>query len=210
MVPQDYHDFFIGAVTVAAALVGLLFVAISVNPGGAGGDGHLILRFRAGSALTAFLNALFLSLVALLPGSSLAGVALALGISGVLTMLSLLLVVALRRARGLGPWQLARMVLLIVGQCVVYVIQIVSALNLLTDPGAIGSVGTLATLIIVCFAIGAVRAWEYVGAERTGLLGALVEARREAARRGGQLDEALRVDEALRGAGSGGEQRDAG
>jgi hypothetical protein len=29
MIPADYHDFFLGAVTMGAALVGLLFVAIS-------------------------------------------------------------------------------------------------------------------------------------------------------------------------------------
>ncbi|MDT7560928.1 MAG: hypothetical protein QOI68_5398, partial [Pseudonocardiales bacterium] len=36
MVPTDYHDFLLGAVSMGAALVGLLFVAISVNPGGVG------------------------------------------------------------------------------------------------------------------------------------------------------------------------------
>jgi hypothetical protein len=47
MVPDEYHDFFLGTVTVAAALVGLLFVAISVHPGRLGDDGAVGMRVRA-------------------------------------------------------------------------------------------------------------------------------------------------------------------
>ncbi len=61
MVPENYHDFFLGSVTVAAALVGLLFVAISVHPGGLADDARVAMRVRATCALLAFLDALFVS-----------------------------------------------------------------------------------------------------------------------------------------------------
>ncbi|HEV7792409.1 MAG TPA: hypothetical protein VGP05_25630 [Pseudonocardia sp.] len=100
MVPTDYHDFLLGVVSMGAALVGLLFVAISVNPGGIGEAGHLTMRLPAVCAMSALLNALFVSMVALLPGGTIGGVAAALGSSGVLTMVGLLLVLRRRREPG--------------------------------------------------------------------------------------------------------------
>src|SRR6201999_1891787 len=83
MVPDDYHEFFLGSVTVAGALVGLLFVAISVRPGGiSDGDEAVASRIRATSALVALLDALFLSLCALLPTKAIGGTAVGLGATG--------------------------------------------------------------------------------------------------------------------------------
>jgi hypothetical protein len=179
MVPTDYHDFLLGAVSMGAALVGLLFVAISVNPGGVGEAGHLTMRLRAVCAMSALLNALFVSMVALLPGGTIGGVASALGTSGVLTMVGLLLLV-LRRRRDVPTSQFARMVVLVVGQGSVCVLQVVGGVRLIVDPGDLGTVQTQAILLIVFFAIGVLRAWEYVGAGSIGWRAVLDEARRGA------------------------------
>ena len=39
MVPASFHDFFSGCATIAGALIGLLFVAVSVAPGKLAGRG---------------------------------------------------------------------------------------------------------------------------------------------------------------------------
>jgi hypothetical protein len=175
MIPADYHEFFLGAVTMGAALVGLLFVAISVNPGGAAATGGLAMRLRATSAFSALLNGLFVSLVALLPGGTIGGTVVGVAASGLLTVLGLLLMLVRKRGET-GTFQLLRMVVLAVGQGAVYAFQIAGGVHLLRDPLDTGEVETQAILIIVLLAIGVLRAWEYVGAGHMGLLARLAEA----------------------------------
>jgi hypothetical protein len=72
----DLHDFFGASVGAAAALVGLLFVAISLAPErifGANADPKR--RANAERAFTALSNVFFVSLAALLPRSSLGAIA---------------------------------------------------------------------------------------------------------------------------------------
>src|SRR5260221_5565628 len=68
VVPPEFANFFIASASAGAALVGLLFVAVSIAP-------EQLLTRRApmerqavaGTAFTALTNALFISLVALIP-----------------------------------------------------------------------------------------------------------------------------------------------
>ena len=74
VVPVSYHDFFGGCATVAGALTGLLFVAISVSPGKlAATSANPDHQVNAGTAFSALVNTLVIALVALLPGASLSG-----------------------------------------------------------------------------------------------------------------------------------------
>jgi hypothetical protein len=171
VVPDDYTEFFVATATVAGALIGLLFVAISVRPAAAARTAHITTRLRAVAALSAFLNTLFLSLLALRPRAGLGQVAIALGAAGLLAMLVLLvLLVAQGRDQ---PWRLARGVLLVLGQGLLYAIQLADGLQLAATPTDVAEVDNLALIVIILFALGVARAWEFAGADNPSLLGAI-------------------------------------
>jgi hypothetical protein len=72
MIPEEYRAFFTAAAGAGGALIGLLFVAITVSPEGAQHvDTRTEFRIRASTALLVFSNALALSLAALVPRISL-------------------------------------------------------------------------------------------------------------------------------------------
>src|SRR5579864_5423913 len=68
MVPPEFLNFFIASTSAGAALVGLLFVAVSIAPEQmVTRQAPLERQAVAGSAFTALINAFFISLVALIP-----------------------------------------------------------------------------------------------------------------------------------------------
>jgi hypothetical protein len=168
MVPEDIHDFFVASASVAGALIGLLFVAITV----AGErlarteNGGQLHRVRASAALTAFTNALAVSLFALLPGEKLGGTALAVGIGGLVFVLASLL--SLYRLRAVH-WRSLRDALFLVGLVVMFVVQLIQGLDLLARPGDSDAGDTIGILVVVCFLIGVDRSWELVGGPAIGI-----------------------------------------
>jgi hypothetical protein len=163
VVPDDLHDFFVASAGVAGALVGLLFVAISIAADrlAAERDEAQVHRVRALAALSAFVNALVVSLVALLPGEDLGPAVLIVAAVGLLlvaaSLISLLRTHQLRGRR-------KRESLFLVGLLVVFGLQLAQAVLLVDRPGDARVVGTIAVLVLICFMVGIGRAWELVGA----------------------------------------------
>ena len=185
MVPRDFDDFFLGAAGVAGALIGLLFVAVSVKPVSEGAARPAIERVRPVTAFSALLNPLVLSLLALVPGIGLGTVAVVLAGVGLVTVVTVLVLVISERATA-HPTQTVRGVLLVSGQGVSFGFQLHSGLVLMRSPGEVGEVRTLAVLVVVLLVLGVNRAWELIGVHNPTLRGTLTSALRGRARPEGE------------------------
>ncbi len=167
MTPASLHDLFLSSAGVAGALIGLLFVAISVEHERlTAPDADQVHRVRASAALTSFTNAFAISLFALLPGDNLGWTAFVVSLLGLFFVAASLL--SLRRVGQVQPVALRDAVFL-VGLLAAFALQLVFAVRLIsraTDAGAAKGIGIL---VIVCFLIGIARAWELIGGPSIGL-----------------------------------------
>jgi hypothetical protein len=168
VVPAEIHDFFLASGGVAGALIGLLFVAISVSAERLARQDHAaqLHRVRASAALTAFINALVISLFALVPGQKIGLAAVIVGALGLgFVAAALLSPWRVRHAR----WSTARDALFLLGLVAVFVVQVITGVQIIAQPAGAGNVNTIAILVIVCFLIGIARAWELIGGPSIGL-----------------------------------------
>jgi hypothetical protein len=182
MAPDSLHDLFFAAAGVAGALIGLLFVAISVEHERlTARDGDQVHRVRARSALSAFVNALVISLFALVPDDSLGLAATWAGSLGILFVLgSVLSVRRARRARASGTGHIRQLTFLIV-MLAIFSLQVVNGVRLLAAEHNLGAANWLAVLVIVCFMLGIYRSWELIGGPEIGFGHELAELVRERA-----------------------------
>jgi hypothetical protein len=174
VVPVSYHSFFSGCASVAGALVGLLFVAVSISPEKLSGEeATTAFQIRAAAAFSVLINALVITLFALLPDTNLGWVALVTSISGLGTTSGLLLV----QLREAGPRH-ARDFVFVVALLPLYTYQLINAFQLIDHPAGTDALDTAAVLVVVCFLIGIARAWELLGVPRSGLVHAAFAIRR--------------------------------
>ena len=166
MVPLSYHDFFSGCATIAGALIGLLFVAISVSPEKLTGDtARTEHQVRAGAAFSALVNTLVIALVALLPRANLGEASLILAAAGLATTAGLILV--LYREHGTLKRGDATMFLIML---VLYGLQLANGIKLNAAPHDVNGVDNQGLLAIGFFLFGIARAWQLVGARDFNLM----------------------------------------
>jgi hypothetical protein len=175
LVPSSFTAFFAASAGVAGALIGLLFVAISVAPRESGRQQRVELDIRAGVAFSALTDALVVALFALIPGISLATPTMSVAATGFASCVALGFV--LLRAEGIT--QRGRQVRLLAIQSVVFVYQFVVGLQLSGQPDQPSHIRTLSILTVIFFLVGIARAWELIGARDTGLFHAVRDALHE-------------------------------
>ena len=167
MVPESIHDFFVASGSAAGALIGLLFVVISVTSERlARAEAGAHYRIRAAAAITAFTNALAVSLFALIPVHKIGPTATAVAVVGLTFVVAALLSLIRLRQEW---WGTLRDALFLIGLAVTFVIQLIEGIDVITQPGDSGAVNTIAALVIVCFLIGIARAWELIGGPSIGI-----------------------------------------
>ena len=181
MVPASYHDFFSACATVAGALIGLLFVAISIAPAklsapSAANDQQL----KAAMAFSALVNTLVIALVTLLPGASLSLTVIILAAAGLSSTAGLIILLLRDTRLRVRVDQLILPAVLLA----LYSLQLANGVELGGSARNPGDVGNLGGLCIGFFGFAIARAWALVGARDSSLLAAVVEM----ARRSGDPD----------------------
>lgn len=176
----DYTNFFLSSTTVAGALTGLLFVAVSLAPDRLlGAQASEQLRTVTATAFAALLDALWISLVGLRPGNGLPKASLVLGLLG--TASTVALIIRLYQAR--SRERLSRRWPFLMGFIVaMYGAQVVTAFTA-SSPAQAPSAA--ATVVMVLFGVGIARSWELLGLRSGGLGSQLAAHARQAVRSGG-------------------------
>ena len=167
MVSEGIRDFFVASGSVAGALIGLLFVAISVaGERLAREEEGALHRVRAAAALTAFTNALVVSLFALIPGHKIGPAALAVAAGGLAFVTAALLsLIRSHQLRGKALFD----ALFLLALVVTFIAQLIQAAEVVSRPHNTSAVNTIASLVVICFLIGIARAWELIGGPSIGI-----------------------------------------
>jgi small-conductance mechanosensitive channel len=175
VVPSDFGQFFAATAAVAGALVGLLFVAISVAPARDDPETRLEMDIRAGVAFSALVNTLTVALFALIPGDNLGITVTVVALASISSCVALGIVLV--RDEVPGPKR-RRQVAFLVVQTLIFVYEVVLGVLLTSRPHDLGLVRSVCVLMIVLFLVGIARAWQLIGARDVGLFTEVVRSLR--------------------------------
>jgi len=175
MIPAAYTSFFTAAVGSAGALIGLLFIAISISPERTVGKSAAPEREAvAGNAFAALTNVFFISLVALIPISVIGDALLLLGSLSCIATVRLVMnffVGRWRSKEGFDLAQIIRRLALAAASLTIYGFELWLGLESVT--GAIhGDTIFNATSILIVggFSLALVRMWSLLGERKDSML----------------------------------------
>jgi hypothetical protein len=156
----------------AAALTGLLFVAMSVTPANRAASYPIVIReVRGAAALVAFTSVLSISLFGLVPGTNAGYPALATGVIGLLFTLAGARSMVASRDTTLD--HLRRQASLVLLLLCAFGFDVDAGVRLLAAPHSTGGAETLGYVLVALLLIGIARAWELVGDRDTGILASI-------------------------------------
>ena len=182
MVPDTYHDFFLASVGASAALIGLLFVAISLAPErvfGSNATGER-LAFAVG-AFIALVNIFFISLAGLLPFLNIGIVIVVAGGSGLVNTVLLITEIWQRRIQQGGRGRI-----LLLGSLAIYALETWWGVELLRQPTRTSALENVTSVLLVAYAVALARAWELLGGQDYSLIRAGITLFRSKGGRGGE------------------------
>jgi ribose/xylose/arabinose/galactoside ABC-type transport system permease subunit len=167
MVTPDFQPFFLASVGASAALIGLLFVSVSIAPERVfGQQSDAVRQAQALSAFSALANVFFNSLMSLIPGVLYGLVVTVVAIPAILQTLALLGLARQWYRSGI----LARGVFLFLASATIYGYELALGIELWRNPTSKGLLISLVFVLIGAYALGLGRAWELLGAPRSGFL----------------------------------------
>ena len=165
MVTADFQPFFTASVAASAALIGLLFVSVSIAPERVFGPAaEAVRQAQALSAFTALANIFFISMSSLIPGVLFGLVVTIIAIPAAIQTLALLVLVPQWRASHI-VW---RGMFLFLASAVIYFYEFAIGIQMWRTNSNVGALVNLTFLILGAYAIGLGRAWELLGAPRSG------------------------------------------
>jgi len=166
MVPASFHDFFSGCASVAGALIGLLFVALSVSQERlTGDDASTEHQVRAAAAFSALVNTLVIALVALLPLANLHDAAIVLAAAGLATTCGLIVVLWWEHQQRVSRGDVRLLAILLI----LYGLQLANAVQLNGGSRDVSGISRQGGLSILFFVFGIARSWQLVGARNVSL-----------------------------------------
>jgi len=169
MVPPEFGSFFVTCAQATAALIGLLFVAVSIAPDETVMAGAPVERkVVAASAFTALVNTLFISIGAQIPRTNVGFMVCLMGLVGLLNTLYLVRPLLQERQ---GRAQLLRQLVLLGLGLGLYAAECWQGVSLVREPANAGPLYTLDGLLMGIFGVGLVRSWQLLGVRRYGFLG---------------------------------------
>src|SRR5262249_33138986 len=168
MIPAAFANFLSASTQASAALIGLLFVAVSLAPERVfGPQAHAERQAVALRAFSALGNAFFISLFGLIPGVPLGPMVIVVGLLGLSQALGLLRL----RPRWQRERRLARGLTMVLLSAAIYGSEIATGVLLGRKPLDTTALTTRLYLLVAAYVLGLTRAWDVLGAPRgRGLL----------------------------------------
>lgn len=173
MVTAEFQPFFTASVAASAGLIGLLFVSVSIAPervfGPAAEPGR---QAQAVSAFSALANIFFISMASLIPRVPFGVVVVIISSAAIIQTLSLLLLLPHWRAANV-MW---RGLFLFVASAAVYLYELAIGIQMWSAQSASpDQLDNLLFLLLGAYAIGLGRAWQLLGAPRSGVIAMLTD-----------------------------------
>jgi hypothetical protein len=171
VVTGAYRDLFAATASAAAALTGLLFVAMTVASQRALVRGPRVIRqIRASAALLAFTSALAIALFGLVPGTNIGYPAVIVAAIGILFIAAAIRSIVASRA---GPALVRSQVWLILILLLIAFAELAAGVVLLGNPASATSVQTIGYAVVSSLLVGIGRAWEFIGERDSGIFASL-------------------------------------